>query len=68
MVSDFVNERNGYLSLTNEEFDKASQTNPDIMKQARCLLLYGEPKEGRLAVYCCMVSQRRAGSLFTAVW
>ena len=46
MVSDFVDERSGYLSLTDEEFDKASQTNPDIVKQARCLLLYGESKEG----------------------
>ena len=46
MVSDFVDERNGYLALTNEEFDRLSQTNPDIKKQARCLLLYGESKEG----------------------
>ena len=46
MVSDFVDERNGYLALTNEEFDRLLQTNPDIKKQARCLLLYGESKEG----------------------
>ena len=46
MVLDIVDERNGYLTLNNEEFDQASRMNPDIMKQARCLLLYGESKEG----------------------
>ena len=46
MVSDFVDERNGYLALTNEEFDCVSQANPDITKQACRLLLYGESKEG----------------------
>ena len=46
MVSDFVDERNGYLALTDEEFDRASQTNAGIEKQAQCVLLYGESKEG----------------------
>ena len=46
MVSDFVDEHNGYLALTDEEFDRASQTNPGIEKKARDLLLYGESKEG----------------------
>ena len=28
MVSDFIDEKNGYLSLTKEEYDKAKISNP----------------------------------------
>lgn len=42
MVSDFVDERNGYLALTEEEH----QDNPSIKRQARLLLEYGENREG----------------------
>ena len=46
MVSDFVDEKNGYLALTNEEFATASATNRALWKEARCLLEYGESREG----------------------
>ena len=46
MVSDFVDEKNGYLALTSEEFATASATNPALWKEARCLLEYGESREG----------------------
>ncbi len=34
MVSDFVDERSGYLALTDDEFTEARKTNPNITKQA----------------------------------
>ena len=46
MVSDFVDERCGYLSLTDDEFSLACLTNPNIRKQARQFLEYGESREG----------------------
>ena len=46
MVSDFIDEKNGYLSLTKEEYDKAKISNPRIWMHARVLLEYGESKEG----------------------
>ena len=46
MVSDFVDEHNGYLALTNEEYDCALKKDKTIKKQARVLLEYGESKEG----------------------
>ena len=46
MVSDFVDERHGYLALTNEEYEQASKDDPAIRKKARRLLAYGENREG----------------------
>lgn len=46
MVSDFIDEKNGYLALTQEEYDKAKTNNPRIWMHARVLLEYGETKEG----------------------
>ena len=46
MVSDFVDERQGYLALTEEEYERASQNDSAILKQARQLLAYGENREG----------------------
>ena len=46
MVSDFVDERDGYLALMSEEFASASVTNPALWKEAWCLLEYGECREG----------------------
>lgn len=42
MVSDFVNELDGYLALTDEEYHKEDPTFP----RARQLLAYGENHEG----------------------
>ena len=46
MVSDFINEYNGYLQLTTEEFESARQHNPAIKKEARVLWKYGVADEG----------------------
>ena len=48
MVSDFIDEKSGYLSLTQEEYDRAKQIDPNIWIQARCYLEYehGESREG----------------------
>ncbi len=46
MVSDFIEEKNGYLALTMEEYERAKLTDPTIRLQAREFLKYGESKEG----------------------
>lgn len=46
MVSDFVDEHSGFLSLTDEEYERAKQVNPSSKKYARQFLEYGENKEG----------------------
>ena len=46
MVSDFVDEGQGYLALTEEEYERASQNDSATPKQARQLLAYGENREG----------------------
>ena len=35
MVSDFIDEQNGYLQLTEEEFSRARETIPDLKRYAR---------------------------------
>ena len=47
MVSDFIDELNGYLRLTNEELERAKvKYGANFQKEARMLLEYGESKEG----------------------
>ena len=46
MVSDFVDEHNGYLAFTAEEHCLAKETSPSISKSARVLFKYGADKEG----------------------
>ena len=46
MVSDFIDEKNGYLALTQEEYDRAKIEDPKAKMYARQLLEYGESKEG----------------------
>ena len=46
MVSDFIDEKNGFLRLTQEEYDQAKQSNPNIWIEARAYLEYGENREG----------------------
>lgn len=46
MVSDFIDEKNGYLALTEEEYEAAKQADPTIKRYARQHLEYGESKEG----------------------
>ena len=46
MVSDFIDEHNGYLALTQEEYDRVKVSDPSERLQARQFLEYGEAKEG----------------------
>ena len=46
MVSNFIEEKNGYLALTQEEYDRAKVTDPTIWMHARVYLEYGEAREG----------------------
>ncbi len=46
MVSDFIDEKNGYLRFTQEEYDLAKQSDPNIWMEARAFLEYGENREG----------------------
>ena len=45
MASDFIEERAGYLHLSDEEYERAKQTDPLIWKYAHLLLEYGEVLE-----------------------
>ena len=46
MVSDFIDKRNGFLHLTDEEYARAKEKDPTIRRYARQLLEYGEAREG----------------------
>ena len=46
MVSDFIDEINGYLCLTQEEYRRAREVDPTMQMEARTLFEYGEAKEG----------------------
>ena len=46
MISDFIDEKNGFLACSQEEYDLAKQSNPNIWMQTRCFLEYSESKEG----------------------
>ena len=45
-ISDFIDEHNGFLSLTDEEYKRAKQANPQAKKYARRFLEYEENREG----------------------
>lgn len=46
MVSDFIDEKGGFLALTQAEYDSVKNADPSIRMYARQLLEYGESKEG----------------------
>ena len=46
MVSDFVDEHNGFLALTAEEYEVAKASNPNARMYACTFLEYGENREG----------------------
>ena len=46
MVSDFIDERNGFLALTDEEYEEANKHDITITQRARETLEYGESREG----------------------
>lgn len=46
MVSDLIDKKNGYLALTQQEYNQAKLSNPQIWMHARVLLEYEDAKEG----------------------
>ena len=46
MVSDFIDEHNGFLALSDDEHDAVKASKPHIRKYAREFLEYGESREG----------------------
>ena len=46
MVSDFIEEHNGFLALTDSEYQEGKLIYPDLQQQARTLLKYGAEFEG----------------------
>ena len=46
MVSNFIDEKNGYLPLTKDEYDRGKCADPPSKTQAGVFLEYGESKEG----------------------
>ena len=46
MVSDFIDEHQGFLARTDEGYKTAKASNPGIKKYARAFLKYGESREG----------------------
>ena len=46
MVSDFIEEHDGYLRLSQEELKKARESNPDFPQEARELFEYGVSRDG----------------------
>ena len=46
MVSDFIDEHNGYLCLSNQEYEESRANHPGLWKEARFLLKYGSSSEG----------------------
>ena len=46
MVSDFIDEHNGYLRLSSEELEDARSTDPNFPKEARELFEYGAARAG----------------------
>lgn len=46
MISDFIEEYNGYLCFDDTEYETAKCTNPNVKKEAHFLLKYGTDNEG----------------------
>ena len=46
MVSDFIEQHNGFLRLTDAEFAVAKAADPDMVQKAQALLEYGAEREG----------------------
>ena len=46
MLSDFIDEKNGFLALTQEEYDRVKLIDPSMKMYAQQFLEYGESKEG----------------------
>lgn len=71
MLTDFIEEINGYLCLTQEEYTRAQK----LIHPARCLFEYGEAKEGYIAHKICKIKLQNssipkvmAGSICGYFW
>ena len=60
MVSDFIDEHNGFLALSTEDYQAAKVTNLAIKPYAREFLEYGETKEGYWTRDKFMAQMKRA--------
>ena len=46
MVSEFIGDQNGFLTVTDVDYEQGRQTYPDLQQQACKLLKYGAEFEG----------------------
>lgn len=46
MVSDFIEERDGYCALSDEMFRSVAEVDPSVEQSARVLFEYGKGKDG----------------------
>ena len=60
MVSDFIDERNGILVLTDKEYEEANKHDITITQRARETLEYSESREGYWSSNKFMTQQYRA--------
>ena len=60
MVSDFIDERNGYLALSDEEYAQANAKDITMTQMARETLEYGESREGYWSCDKFMLQLERA--------
>lgn len=60
MVSEFIDEHNGFLKLSDEEFEDASTEHPGLWKEARFILKFGIAAEGQWNNEKCMHQVRQA--------
>ncbi len=60
MVSDFIEEKNGFLALNDAEYEIAKTNNPACRKYAREFLEYGENKEGYWIMVKFLAQLKRA--------
>ena len=63
MVSDFIDEHNGYLRLCDEEYERSNTCHPGIKIYARKYLEYGENKEGYWTSEKCMAQIEDAAKI-----
>ena len=63
MVSDFIDEKNGFLCLSESQWETAKVTNPNIKRYAREYLEYGENKEEYWTMSRFLAQLKRAAEI-----
>ena len=64
MVSDFIDEHNGYLRLTDEEFIQAVDKVDGLQKEARAFLEYGKNMKN---IGLCIMIHALSGPIASSV-